>query len=167
MPRTKIKKPVKRTVVKKEKTKTIAKAVKTTKTKKPIELRVKPIAKEEFSFYGFTLTNVIAIIIFLCLAGLAGYLIDRYKPNKEIKSVQAVSFLCQADRTPLDLLKERADIATEDTTFGVFVSEINGVSNSEKYYWLLYINNEIASSGADQYKCQEGDKIEWRYEKLF
>lgn len=48
---------------------------------------------------------------------------------------------------------------------GYFIKSINGVKNSDGYYWTLYINDKYATAGASSYKLSDGDKIEWRYEK--
>lgn len=54
----------------------------------------------------------------------------------------------------------------QESDFGVFVEEINGVKNGDKknFYWMYYVNGESASVGASQYTLQSGDVIEWKFE---
>mgnify|MGYP001574888162 CR=1 FL=1 len=60
---------------------------------------------------------------------------------------------------------------------GFFVEEINnlpalhaqawqaGKKNAEGYYWILLINGKKSDLGVSQARIQQGDVIEWRYEK--
>lgn len=56
--------------------------------------------------------------------------------------------------------------ATEYSSLGFFVTEINGVKEDRKKttYWTLYINGKESTVGASQLILKEGDLIEWRYE---
>jgi len=57
---------------------------------------------------------------------------------------------------------------TEYEGMGMLVEQINEVENNmdESMFWSLYVNDELAQVGASQYLIQDGDKIEWRYEKV-
>lgn len=46
---------------------------------------------------------------------------------------------------------------------GYFVDEINGVKNSLKKYWILYMNGKPAVAGVSSVVVQSGDSIDWRY----
>lgn len=48
---------------------------------------------------------------------------------------------------------------------GYFIEEIGGVRNGDKY-WTLYVNGAYSQTGASQTVVRDGDRIEWRYEKL-
>lgn len=52
----------------------------------------------------------------------------------------------------------------EHSGLGIFVTEINGVSESPGKYWLYYVNNKEASVGVRDYILKAGDSIEWRQE---
>ncbi len=48
----------------------------------------------------------------------------------------------------------------------VFIESIDGLASDEEHYWALYVNDEYAEAGADQTTLEEGDIVEFRYEKL-
>jgi len=56
--------------------------------------------------------------------------------------------------------------ATEYSSLGFFVTEINGVKENRKTgtYWTLYVNDKEAITGASQLILKTGDLIEWKYE---
>lgn len=75
-----------------------------------------------------------------------------------------VSYQGQADRTALELLKDLTEVVTEDSSFGEYVTTINGVEQGDDKYWMFYINGEAASVGAGEYITKEGDNVEWKLE---
>jgi hypothetical protein len=49
-----------------------------------------------------------------------------------------------------------------------FINAINNVFNNEKgnnRWWVFSVNGEHALVSADQYKLNDGDQIEWTYQK--
>ena len=50
---------------------------------------------------------------------------------------------------------------------GVFVESINGKKNVGGMYWILYLNGTTTSSGASATVLNDGDTVEWKYEKGF
>lgn len=56
--------------------------------------------------------------------------------------------------------------AKEFSGLGYMIESINGKQNAGGFYWTLYINGVYATTGASTYRPKEGDKAEWRYEKL-
>lgn len=56
----------------------------------------------------------------------------------------------------------------KDSSMGAFVDEINGIGNNAKtnMYWMFYVNDELAKTGASEYTIVNGDIIEWRYEDV-
>lgn len=119
----------------------------------------------------FGLINIIAIIVLIAIFGFGGHFIGRYERNKKVTStqisgVQTFAYEGENGKTAMDLLKSKAKVETTDSSFGSFVVSINAVPNSTDHFWMFYVNGELASTGADQYQTKEGDKIEWRYEKL-
>jgi len=120
----------------------------------------------------FSLTNLAAVIVVLALLFLSGVYIAQSNGNKssgapEIAAVQALNFDCPADQNLLEVSKAQAEIQTEDSELGVFVTDINGTSNNEGSFWIYYVNGEMGQVGVDQYTCKDGDKVEWRYEKFY
>jgi len=117
------------------------------------------------------LINIIAIIVVIIIAGVVGFLADKYNPKaggqkQAIASVQTIAYDGQEGKTALDLLKEKADIQAEESSIGSFVTEINGIANSEDHFWMFYVNNDLAPVASDQYQTKDGDKIEWRFEAI-
>ncbi|MFH1711631.1 MAG: DUF4430 domain-containing protein [Patescibacteria group bacterium] len=57
---------------------------------------------------------------------------------------------------------------TEYEGMGMLVEQINDTENNmdESMFWSLYVNDELAQVGASQYIIQDGDIINWRYEKV-
>jgi len=119
---------------------------------------------------GVTLFNIVAIIIVVGLIGLAGFLVDnRNQKNaqtasEKIAGEQIVSYDGVNGKNALEILKSTADIRTEETVIGVFVTKINGIENDNEHYWMFYVNNELANVSADQYQTNDTDKVQWRYE---
>jgi hypothetical protein len=63
-------------------------------------------------------------------------------------------------------LKQVARITTENSSYGEFVTAINGVSGGTNgNYWDYYVNGKLASVGAGAYILAGGEKVEWKLEK--
>ena len=117
-----------------------------------------------------SISSIIAIILLLVVVSGAGYLIDRYNPKEptnNVAAVQSIRYEGIDGKNALDLLKENNQVATQDTSLGVFVQEINGMPNSETNYWIYYVNGQMGTVWPDQYQTKNGDTIEWRYENAF
>lgn len=141
---------------------------KTIKTaKKAISSTVRTKNKET----GIGFMNIIAIAIVIAIIGLIALLAERngtsITTTKSVQAVQTVSYDCNADQNALTLLKEKNEVKTQDSSYGIFVDSINNQSNNDDSFWIFYVNGQIANVGPDQYNCQTGDKIEWRFEKVF
>lgn len=77
-------------------------------------------------------------------------------------------------QTVFDILK---DLSVEkkfelkssvDPRYGAFIESIAGVANSKESnkYWQYWINDQLGDLGADKKEVKEGDKVEWRFEKV-
>lgn len=114
--------------------------------------------------------SVVAIIVALGLATLVGFGFDKIKQNKNQKTepavaaVSAVAYDGQEGKNALEILKTKAEVETQDSSIGIFITSINGVANSDNQYWMFYVNGELGAVAADQYQTKNDDKIEWRYE---
>ena len=122
---------------------------------------------------GFNLINIVAIVVLIALVGIGGHFIGKYEENKkgdtassQISGVQTFSYEGENGKTALDLLKSKADAQVSESSFGSFVISINGTSNSDNQFWMLYVNGELATTGADQVQTKDGDKIDWRFESF-
>jgi hypothetical protein len=125
------------------------------------------------------LGNFIAIIILgaiLIIGGsLLGSSISKKQSQKAVSGLESqfkpvvekvISYDGQDGKTALQILDEKYDIKTEQSSIGVFVNSIDGTDNTNDSYWMFYVDGQLAPVGADQYKTKAGEKIEWRYEKL-
>lgn len=58
------------------------------------------------------------------------------------------------------------DVDVKEYDFGNFISSIEGVdSGTDDRYWVYYVNGELGKSAADKYLLNQGDKVEWKFEK--
>ncbi len=48
---------------------------------------------------------------------------------------------------------------------GAFIEGMNGKTNADGFYWILYVNGTRSPKGASQTFISPGDAVEWRYEK--
>jgi len=80
---------------------------------------------------------------------------------------KTVSYQGQAGSTALEILKSGLDVTVEDSSFGEFVTGINGVeADSSKEYWSFYVDGDYAPEGAGTYQTTDGEQIEWKLEQL-
>lgn len=121
----------------------------------------------------FNLISLLAIVVLIFLVGLGANFLGKYNNDQKnqkvetaIAGTQTVAYDGIDGKTALDLLREKADIKTEDSSIGVFVTSINGTENTDSNYWLFYVDGQLAPIAADQYQTKPGEKIEWRYEDI-
>ena len=76
--------------------------------------------------------------------------------NFEVTDIdgKTTKFLIKTDKTIVgEALQELGLIDGEDSTYGLMVSTVNGVTadyNKDKAYWAFYENGEYAAKGVDQ-----------------
>lgn len=81
------------------------------------------------------------------------------------ESPAAVSYFGEEGRTVMELLKEYADVETQESALGEYVDSINGIKGgTDGKYWLFYVNGEASTMGATEYQTLDTDVIEWRFE---
>ena len=125
------------------------------------------------------LMNFVAIIILLAIVIFGGSLLGNWVSQRETPKsvagiqnqfqpvvVKTIAYDGQDGKTAIDLLKASYDIKTEDSSMGAFVTSIDNTANTKDTFWMFYVNNELASTSADKFQTKNGDKIEWRFEKL-
>jgi len=56
--------------------------------------------------------------------------------------------------------------AKEYPGMGYLIEEINDIKGANGKYWTLYVNGKYATVGVSQYKLNNGDVIDWKYENL-
>lgn len=83
-----------------------------------------------------------------------------------LKEDQSTTAKAKEGETALELLARTKIIETKDYSFGKSIESIEGIkSGTDGKYWLYYVNGSQAQVGADQYKLNENDAIEWKLEK--
>lgn len=90
-------------------------------------------------------------------------------PEAELKvSVpNMVLVATESGQSAFDLLQSHATIETQDYgQAGVFVTGINGLTNTSQNYWAFYINGEYSQTGASQTMLEPGDEIKFVYEAI-
>ncbi len=132
---------------------------------------VKP-AKIKKAPTEFGLVNIIAIVVLLGIFSFTALVLTRFesktntvKPQKNIET-QTISYDCTDGQTALAVLKTKADVQTQDSSDGAYVTSINNASNTDQSFWIYYVNGQMSSIGPDQYNCKTGDKVEWRLEQI-
>lgn len=75
-----------------------------------------------------------------------------------------VTYQGKDGRSALELLKDKTQTQTEDSSFGEYVVSINGKDGGGQKYWLFYVNGQPATVGASDYITKNNDTIEWRLE---
>lgn len=150
--------PAKKTVSKKKMNspRIIAEEVRKTETKKTAN----------WDWFG-----IVAIVVLLALFSFGAAWLAQANQSKtgearEVSGVQTISYDGITGQTALAILQTKAQIETQESSLGTFVTSINGVANSEDHFWIYYINGEMGTVGADQYQTLATDKIEWRYDKF-
>ncbi|MFW9969654.1 MAG: DUF4430 domain-containing protein [Candidatus Odinarchaeota archaeon] len=65
--------------------------------------------------------------------------------------------------TAFDALDKWCDIKTIDYVWGVFVSDIDGVSGN----WIYMVNNNTPYVSAQNYQLNDGDEVKWLIGTIF
>jgi len=150
-----------------------------TKAKTPIKAKktIKKVAEEvkieATPKSAFSITGALAIVVVLVLFGLGAHLASNYAPksatttNPQVQSTQTIAHNGQDGKTALELLKNRADVKSQDYESGTYVQAINGTENNETHIWLFYINGQMSFEDVGKLQTKNSDKIEWRYEQIY
>ncbi|NIM47623.1 MAG: DUF4430 domain-containing protein [Candidatus Aenigmarchaeota archaeon] len=114
---------------------------------------------------------IVAVVISTLFLGLGIYKVtDKTKETptsvvKEQKNPKLIQYEGREGKSVFELLKAGNQVVASESSLGVFVSEINGIKNTENEFWLFYVNDKLAEVSADTYITKDGDKIEWRFEE--
>ncbi len=133
--------------------------------------------KNEESSWG--LVNFVAVIILgaiLIIGGsLVGSKVSQRQSEKSIAGLlnefksqiqKVVNYEGVEGKTALELLQASHEVNVQDSSIGSFVTSIDGDENTNDTYWMIYVNDQLSPVGPADYVSKDGDKIEWRYEKL-
>ncbi|MED4017249.1 DUF4430 domain-containing protein [Sutcliffiella cohnii] len=84
--------------------------------------------------------------------------------GEEVISEEAFEF--EAGETLLNVMEENFELTTEESSFGVMITAINGIeAGIDDYYWIYTANSEEVLVGAHEYELKDGDVIEFNYSK--
>jgi len=80
---------------------------------------------------------------------------------------KVVSYEGQSGKTAMEVLQSLAKVKTERSSFGEFVTEINGIeADGIQQLWAFYVDGELANGDAQTYKTNDSEHIEWRIENV-
>ncbi len=114
---------------------------------------------------------IVAVVISTLFLGIGIYKVtDKTKETptsvvEEQKNPKLIQYEGKEGKSAFELLKANSQVVASESPLGVFITEINGIKNTNEEFWLFYINGELAPVGADKYITKDGDTIEWRFEK--
>jgi hypothetical protein len=91
---------------------------------------------------------------------------DRVCPISEIDGITTVQYSGMEGETALAILKTMCEAETQSSTYGDFVTAIDGREAGTTHYWAFYVNDAYANEGAGVYKTKDGDKITWKLTSL-
>ncbi len=77
---------------------------------------------------------------------------------------QPIAYEGETGKSALELLKAKYTATTKQSSYGEFVTSIDGKEGNGPKYWAFYLNGKLADVGAGAYNSKNGDKIEWRLE---
>ncbi len=116
---------------------------------------------------------IFTVILLAILIGL-GALTGKYAPKSpQASSVAPTSVTAshapivtkgQNGKHVLDVLKQDHKVETTDSSFGTFVTSIDGVQGTQNSAWIYYIDGKEAVEAPDTAQTTDGQTIEWRYE---
>ena len=128
---------------------------------------------------------VATIAGFVGISGIAFYTAQQYRQPSNTSAAQvrsllktpsslqisndkkSVSFAGQDGKTALALLRAGAQVKTEQSSFGEFVTAINGVeADGITQLWAFYVNDQLADDAAETYITKAGERIEFRVENV-
>jgi hypothetical protein len=56
-------------------------------------------------------------------------------------------------------LNQTYDVGYSESSYGYFITSINGVSGNESSYWIYDVNGETPEVGSGQYSLEEDDEL--------
>ena len=89
-------------------------------------------------------------------------------PSSDDNRKTSVTYDGQTGKTAIELLKSHAAVETKAYTgIGEMVVSIDGTKPKDSSeFWAFYVDGKQAQVGADQYVTKDGEKIEWKLEKI-
>lgn len=124
-----------------------------------------------------TITSLLVLAV-VAIGGTAAFTMLAQKPTSVATTstetvaetpaktqTKEVTFTAVKGSSVLDQLKQHTTVETQDSSYGPYVTAINGVSGgTDNKYWSFYVGDALAQKGAAEYMPEGGEKITWRLE---
>ncbi len=121
-------------------------------------------------------TISVSFIVILGLAAAAWFL---WLQPKSVEGQKAVTVVVVADEQTksyeykteagflLELLQDKKLVATNTSTYGEYITAVNGRTavEADQEYWSISVNGEYSEYGVSQIPVQDGDTYELSLEK--
>lgn len=100
---------------------------------------------------------------------------DRKNPDRTIENKTVLADLTDSivielagidSMTVFDLLKADHRVVSKLSVQGVYVTGIDGITNTRDHFWLYSVNDIMATVAADRYVTVNSDRVRWHYRKL-
>jgi len=72
----------------------------------------------------------------------------------------------ESGKTALEVTRQHVTVTSKQYDFGVMVQGINGQTPDSTHFWGLYVNNQLAQTGADKLVVYKNDIVGWKYETI-
>ncbi len=117
---------------------------------------------------------VTVIVTLLVLIGL-GVAADNYNAkhpgttgtqtqSQAQNQTASISYSGQDGKTVLELLQGNHKVETKDSSYGTFVTSIDGKAGTDNAAWIYYVDGKQGTVGANEAQTTHEQTIEWRYE---
>lgn len=81
--------------------------------------------------------------------------------SQETADKKPISYTCQPGKSAFEILEQSNNVEFKGSSFGRFITKINGVEQGEGKYWLYLVDGREATVSADSYVCQGREQIKW------
>ena len=117
--------------------------------------------------------GIVILVVLAALIGI-GMVSGRYaqklpSPAQKalgIKTTKVISLRGQDGKTVLELLKEKHQVETTDSEYGVVVTSIDGTKQTDSAIWIYYIDGTPMGESADKATTKTGQSVEYKYENF-
>jgi hypothetical protein len=79
-----------------------------------------------------------------------------------IQETKELTYAGQDGKTVYEILKGTHQVEADESSLGVLVKSIDGVSQTDKEFWLYDINGEQSNLGADKQETKSTDVVHWQ-----
>ncbi|MCX6812821.1 MAG: DUF4430 domain-containing protein [Candidatus Berkelbacteria bacterium] len=116
---------------------------------------------------------IILGILIVIAAAIWGGIYYKNKKNNENKkqatettinnNAKVVEYDGEDGKTVFQILKDKYQVDSTDSSAGVLVNAIGSVKNTSTLFWLYSVNGVDATVSADHYFTKNDDKVKWEY----